>query len=52
LQFAKEGGVRWTTARGVDEDRPWSPRPPPATGRAAAPEDEESEDAELSEPME
>ncbi|MEK8092375.1 ComEC/Rec2 family competence protein [Methylocystis sp. IM3] len=52
LQFAKEGGVLWTTARGVDEDRPWSPRPPPATGRAAAPEDEESEEAELSEPME
>ncbi len=50
LRFEKDGGVFWTTARGVDEDRPWSPRPP-RTRPAASSEDEESEAAELSEPI-
>lgn len=52
LRFLKDGGVRWTAARGVDEDRPWSPRPAPAASRPALPDEEEDEAAELSEPLE
>jgi competence protein ComEC len=52
LRFPKEGGALWTTARGVDEDRPWSPRPQQTVKLAAAPEDEESDEAELAESME
>ncbi len=51
LRFPKEGGVLWTTARAVDEDRPWSPRPPQARSPASA-EDDESEEVDLAESME
>lgn len=51
LRFPKEGEALWTTARGVDEDRPWSPRPsqPP---RLISPLEEEEEDAELADLLE
>ncbi|MGJ0509823.1 MAG: ComEC/Rec2 family competence protein [Methylocystis sp.] len=51
LRLRPEGAVEWTTARGVDEDRPWSPRPAQTARRGAVPE-EDGEDAELSEPIE
>jgi competence protein ComEC len=52
LRLTKDGGVAWTTARGADEDRPWSPRPVQNAKRAAAMEDEETEESELAEPLE
>jgi competence protein ComEC len=52
LRILEGGAVAWTTARGVDEDRPWSPKPAQATKRAIALEDESSEEAELAEPLE
>lgn len=52
LRLPKDAGIGWTTARGVDEDRPWSPKPV-SWGRqnAANEEDDEGEDAELAEPI-
>jgi competence protein ComEC len=49
LRFLKDGGVEWTTARGVEEDRPWSPRPVVKT--RTPPAHEEPEDTELAEPL-
>ncbi|MEF3366279.1 ComEC/Rec2 family competence protein [Methylocystis sp. 9N] len=52
LRF-KDGGAEWTTARGIDEDRPWSPAP---RLRRAPPKDvseqeRAAEDARLMEPL-
>ncbi|WP_457796254.1 ComEC/Rec2 family competence protein [Methylocystis sp. S23] len=52
LRLEKDGNVAWTTSRGVNEDRPWSPRPIHNAKRAPAPEEDETEGAELSEPLE
>ncbi len=52
LLLAGDGGVQWTTARGVEEDRPWSPRPARSERGVVAPDEEESEDAGLAESME
>ncbi|WP_424361817.1 ComEC/Rec2 family competence protein [Methylocystis parvus] len=52
LSFLKDGAVVWTTARGIDEDRPWSPRPAQNAKRAALPDEDETENAELAEPLE
>lgn len=52
LPILEGGAVAWTTARGVDEDRPWSPKPAQTAKRAITPEDESSEEAELAEPLE
>jgi competence protein ComEC len=51
LRLLKDGGAVWTTARAIDEERPWSPRPTQSAKRLA-PEDDETEDAELAEPLE
>jgi competence protein ComEC len=48
LRLMKDGGVEWSTARAIDQDRPWSPRPRETGGRAS-PEDE---DNAVSEPLE
>ncbi|QGM98369.1 ComEC/Rec2 family competence protein [Methylocystis parvus] len=50
LRLLKEG-VAWRTARGVEEDRPWSPRHAQNVKHASV-EDEETEKAELAEPLE
>ncbi|MDJ0447164.1 ComEC/Rec2 family competence protein [Methylocystis sp. JR02] len=52
LRILEGGAVAWTTARGVDEDRPWSPKPAQQIRRAVAQEDESAEEAELAEPLE
>lgn len=52
LRLAKDGAFEWTSARGVDEDRPWSPRPLQSARQRPGVEEEESEDAELAEPIE
>lgn len=51
LRLLKDGGVEWTAARGIDEDRPWSPRPAQRALRNAASEDGEDEEAELAETL-
>ncbi len=51
LRILEGGAIEWTTARGVDEDRPWSPKPAQPAKRAIAP-DEEAEEAALAEPLE
>jgi competence protein ComEC len=48
----KGDGVEWTTARGVDEDRPWSPAPPARRARPMSAEDRDEEDARAMEPLE
>lgn len=50
LRLLKDGAVAWTTARGIDEDRPWSRRPAQTPRQSLAEEDEYS-DAELAEPL-
>ncbi|MGE5369325.1 MAG: ComEC/Rec2 family competence protein [Chloroflexota bacterium] len=51
LRLGKDNAVEWTSARGIDEDRPWSPRPAQASRQNARVEDEESEEAELAETL-
>jgi competence protein ComEC len=51
LRLGKDNAVEWTSARGIDEDRPWSPRPAQASRQNARVEDEESEEAELAESL-
>ncbi|WP_442754326.1 ComEC/Rec2 family competence protein [Methylocystis sp. JAN1] len=51
LRLRKDGAVAWTAARGIDEDRPWSPRPKQKEKRPALPEEDEGEDAERAEPL-
>jgi competence protein ComEC len=48
LRLTKDGGVEWTTARAIDEDRPWSRKPREIAGRASL---EDADDA-ASEPLE
>jgi len=52
LRLARDGSVAWTTARGVEEDRPWSPRPAGNPKRAPAADEDETDEAELAEPLE
>lgn len=52
LRLLKDGAVAWTASRGIDEDRPWSPRPTQSAKRPAPAEEDETEDAELAEPLE
>jgi competence protein ComEC len=52
LRILEGGVIEWTTARGVDEDRPWSPKPAQPAKRAISSEDEDAEEAALAEPLE
>ena len=55
LRFKAEG-VEWTTARAIDEDRPWSPAPheshKPAFAAPLSDEERSAEDARAMEPLE
>ncbi len=55
LRF-KPDGVEWTTARAIDEDRPWSPAPrerrKPAFAAPLSDEERSEEDARAMEPLE
>ncbi len=55
LRF-KPDGVEWTTARAIDEDRPWSPAPrerrKPALAAPLSDEERSEEDARAMEPLE
>ncbi|MGJ0394751.1 MAG: ComEC/Rec2 family competence protein [Methylocystis sp.] len=55
LRF-KADGVEWTTARAIDEDRPWSPAPrerrKPAFAAPLSDEERSEEDARAMEPLE
>jgi competence protein ComEC len=51
LRLGPGDEVTWTRARAIDEDRPWSPRPPPAPRAGAMGEEKDDEAATLSEPL-
>lgn len=46
LKLSKVGGVEWTTARAIDEDRPWSPKVREPVNRRSRDQDDADVDLE------
>ncbi|PPD44627.1 MAG: competence protein ComEC [Methylocystis sp.] len=52
LLLEKDGGAQWTSARGVGENRPWSPAPAPRGARPARADDDARDDGGVNAPLE